>query len=56
LDNLKATIAFHAAWYNFWRVHRSLRVTAAMEAGLTCHVWSIEELLMAGMEAQANVA
>jgi hypothetical protein len=32
-------------YYNFCRVHQTLRVTPAMEAGLTHHVWSIEELL-----------
>jgi hypothetical protein len=30
--------------YNFCRVHKTLRVTPAMEAGLTDHVWSIEEI------------
>jgi hypothetical protein len=30
--------------YNFCRVHQTLRVTPAMEAGLTNHVWDIEEL------------
>jgi hypothetical protein len=35
------------AWYNFGRVHSSLRITPAMEAGLTDHVWSIRELLTA---------
>src|SRR5882762_7971752 len=31
--------------YNFCRVHQTLRVTPAMEAGLTDHVWSVEELV-----------
>jgi hypothetical protein len=31
--------------FNFCRVHKTLRVTPAMEAGLTNHVWSIDELL-----------
>lgn len=30
--------------YNFCRVHKALRVTPAMEAGLTDHVWTISEL------------
>src|SRR5438270_287920 len=30
--------------YNFCRIHKTLRVTPAMEAGLTDHVWTIEEL------------
>ena len=44
LENLKAAVALYFAWYNFVRVHGSLRVTPAMEAGLTDHVWTITEL------------
>jgi transposase-like protein/IS1 family transposase len=50
LDNLKAAVAIHFAYYNFCRVHSTLRVTPAMEAGLTDHVWSIGELLGVGSE------
>jgi len=32
-------------YYNFRRVHKSLRVTPAMEAGITDHVWSLEEII-----------
>ncbi len=32
-------------YYNFCRIHQTLRVTPAMEAGLSTHVWSIEELI-----------
>jgi len=42
LENLKAAVAVHAAFYNFARLHRTLRVTPAMEAGLTDHIWSTE--------------
>jgi len=45
LSHLKAAVALHFAYYNYCRVHSSLRVTPAMEAGLTDHVWSIGELL-----------
>ncbi len=45
LANLKAAVSLHFAYYNFCRVHKSLRVTPAMEAGLTDHVWTIAELL-----------
>ena len=45
LSHLKAAVALHFAYYNFCRVHSSLRVTPAMEAGLTDHVWAIAELL-----------
>ncbi len=47
LENLKAAVSVFMAWYNFCRVHQTLRVTPAMEAGLTDHVWSIRELLTA---------
>jgi IS1 family transposase/transposase-like protein len=45
LDNLKAACALHFAYYNFCRIHQTLRVTPAMEAGLTDHIWTIRELL-----------
>jgi len=44
-DNLNAAVALHFAFYNFCRIHKTLRVSPAMESGLTGHVWSIEELL-----------
>jgi hypothetical protein len=45
LANLKAAVALHFAYYNFCRIHSSLRVTPAMEAGIADHVWSIAELV-----------
>jgi IS1 family transposase len=45
LDNLKAAVALHFAHYNFVRVHSSLRVTPAMAAGITGHLWSVKDLL-----------
>lgn len=45
LSHLKAAIHLHFAFYNFCRVHSSLRVTPAMQSGLTDHVWSLSELL-----------
>jgi transposase-like protein/IS1 family transposase len=47
LSHLKAAISLHFGWYNLCRVHSSLRVTPAMEAGLTDHVWSLQELIVA---------
>lgn len=47
-----AATALYFAHYNFCRVHMTLRVTPAMEAGLTDHVWSIEELLGATLAAE----
>ncbi|HTU40280.1 MAG TPA: IS1 family transposase [Candidatus Aquilonibacter sp.] len=45
LENLKAACGLHFAYYNFCRVHQTLRVTPAMEAGLTDHIWTVRELL-----------
>jgi hypothetical protein len=45
LDNLKAALALHFAWYNLVRIHRTLRVTPAMAAGVTDRVWDLEELV-----------
>ena len=47
LSHLKAAVALHFAYYNFCRVHSSLRVTPAMQAGLADHVWAIGDLLLA---------
>ncbi len=44
-DNLKAALALHFAHYNFCRVHGSLRITPAMAAGITDHIWTIRELI-----------
>ena len=38
-------MALHYMHYNFVRIHRTLRVTPAMQAGLTDHVWSIEDVI-----------
>jgi len=45
-ENHEAAIALHFMHYNFCRVHKTLRVTPAMEAGLAHHVWTIEELVV----------
>ncbi len=44
-ENLNHALAIYFAHYNFCRIHLSLRVTPAMEAGITDHVWSLGELL-----------
>jgi IS1 family transposase len=45
VENLQAAVALHFAHYNFVRVHRSLRVTPAMEAGVCNRLWSLEDLV-----------
>jgi hypothetical protein len=44
-ENLNSALALHFAYYNFCRIHSSLRVTPAMEAGVTDHLWSLDELI-----------
>lgn len=46
-ENLEAAYALWFAFYNFCRVHSSLRVTPAMESGIADHVWSLRDLLNA---------
>jgi hypothetical protein len=38
-------VAIYHAYYNFCRVYQTLRVTPAMEADLTDHIWSLQELV-----------
>lgn len=45
LANLKASVALQYAQYNFVRVHRTLRMTPALAAGVTDRLWSVEELI-----------
>jgi hypothetical protein len=46
-ENHWAAVALWYTFYNFCRVHKTLRVTPAMQAGITDHIWSINELLAA---------
>jgi len=45
VENLKAAVALHFAHYNFVRVHRTLKVTPVMEAGIDNRLWSIGDLI-----------
>lgn len=45
IENHIASIAIHYLHYNFCRIHETLRVTPAMQAGIADHVWSIEEMI-----------
>ena len=44
VENLEAAVALHFIYYNFARIHQTLRVTPAMAAGVSDHVWSIDEI------------
>ncbi|MGD9983748.1 MAG: IS1 family transposase [Porticoccaceae bacterium] len=44
IENLGHAVALHFMFYNFGRIHKTLRVTPAMEAGIADHVWTLEEI------------
>ena len=53
LRNLEAAVDLHFFWYNWLRIHQTLRVTPAMEAGITNRLWTWWDLLSWGEEANA---
>ncbi len=44
VENLAHAVSLHFMFYNFGRIHKTLRVTPAMEAGVSNHVWDLEEI------------
>jgi IS1 family transposase len=54
-ENHAHMVAMYAVWYNWIRIHKTLRVTPAMQAKLTTRLWSWEEIVKA-MDADAPVA
>lgn len=44
VENHAYQVALHFMHYNFARIHKTLRVTPAMEAGVSNHVWTLEEI------------
>ena len=46
-ENLRAALALHFAYYNFYRIHSSIKATPAMAAGLANRAWGLGELLTA---------
>lgn len=45
LENMRAAVSLHFAHYNFVRMHKTLRMSPAMAAGVDAHLWSLEELV-----------
>ena len=45
IENMKHAVALNFVYYNYCRIHQTLRVTPAMEAGLADHVWELAELV-----------
>jgi hypothetical protein len=46
VQNHAAAVALGFMYYNFCRIHQTLRVTPAMEAGLSNHAWGLDELVL----------
>jgi IS1 family transposase len=44
-ENLRAALALHFAYYNFCRIHKSIRCTPAMEAGISKTIWTLQDIL-----------
>jgi len=44
-ENFRAAVGLHFAYYNFVRIHKSLRMTPAMAGGVTDHVWTVKDLI-----------
>jgi hypothetical protein len=45
IENHVAAIALHYMYYNYCRIHQTLRITPAMAAGLTDRAWSIQDIV-----------
>jgi IS1 family transposase len=56
LENHAAAVALYVAHYNLCRVHEALRITPAMQLGVTDHVWSIGELVDAALTGEVEPA
>lgn len=52
LENHEAAVALYVCWFNLCRVHEALRVTPAMQLGVTDHIWSIGELVDAALNGE----
>jgi IS1 family transposase len=56
IDNHAYAVAVHFMYCNYVRIHQTLRVTPAMEAGLSDHAWTIQELVEMGEAAMPKPA
>jgi hypothetical protein len=56
VENLGHAVALYAVHYNFCRIHQTLRVTPAMEAGLSTRVWDVEDIVRLMDESSQSAA
>jgi hypothetical protein len=54
IDNLSYAVALHFMHYNFCRIHQSLKITPAMAAGISDHLWNIEDILNLVYKGKSN--
>src|SRR5258708_26269171 len=54
--NHAAMVAIHAVYYNFARIHKTLRITPGMAAGLSDHPWTLEEITLMAYSYMPNPA
>jgi hypothetical protein len=56
LENHAASVAIYFTWYNFGRVHQTLKTTPAIKAGIANHVWTVDEMvaLLANAEPKST--
>jgi len=52
IENLVSSVALHYMHYNFCRIHKTLRGTPAMAAGVSDHIWTVDEIV--GLVEQAE--
>ena len=45
VENHACAVAFHAMYYNFVRIHQTLKVTPAMTAGVTSRLWEMSDIV-----------
>jgi IS1 family transposase len=56
IENHEASVALHFMHYNFARVHQTLRVTPAMQAGMSDHIWTFAEIVALGEKQCTRLA
>lgn len=56
IENLMHAVALHFMYYNFVRIHRTLKVSPAMEAGVTDRLWSLEDIVNLLEEKESELA
>jgi hypothetical protein len=54
VDSHEAAVAPHFMFYNFGRTHQTSRITLGMAAGVSDHVWSLEEIVKADGMSDCN--